>query len=63
MSGYTETILPQDAYKPKNKSNTSSYSSWEVVNKIIKDKSYKKEQNSFSNQEIRSILYLSLIHI
>jgi len=57
MSGYTETILPQDAYKPKNKSNTSSYSSWEVVNKIIKDQSYKKEQNSFSNQEIRSILY------
>ena len=57
MSGYTTTILPQEAYKPKNESNTSSYSSWEVVNKIIRNKSYKKEQNNLSNQEIRTILY------
>ena len=57
MSGYTTTILPQEAYKPKNESNTSSYSSWEVVNKIIRNKSYEKEQNNLSNQEIRNILY------
>ena len=57
MSGYTTTISTKDAYKPKNESNTSNYSSWEVVNKIIKRKSYKKEQNSYSNEEIRNILY------
>jgi len=57
MSGYTTTISPQAAYKQEKKSNTSKHSSWEIVNEIIKHKSYKKEQNDFSNQEIRDILY------
>jgi len=57
MSGYTTTISLQEAYKTNNESNTSSYSSWEVVNKIIKNKSYEKEQNNLSDQEIRAILY------
>ncbi len=39
MSGYTTSISQKDAYKPEKKSNTSSYSSWSVVNKIIKNKS------------------------
>tara|TARA_Y100000996_G_scaffold408773_1_gene388392 strand:+ start:619 stop:2415 length:1797 start_codon:yes stop_codon:yes gene_type:complete len=57
MSGYTTSISQKDAYKPEKKSNTSSYSSWSVVNKIIKNKSYDKEQSYFSNKEIRDILY------
>ena len=57
MSGYTSSISQKDAYKPEKKSNTSSYSSWSVVNKIIKNKSYDKEQSYFSNKEIRDILY------
>ena len=35
MSGYTESISIEDAYKQKNQSPTSNYSSWEVVKKII----------------------------
>ena len=57
MSGYTTSISQKDSYKPEKKSNTSSYSSWSVVNKIIKNKSYDKEQSYFSNKEIRDILY------
>ena len=57
MSGYTTSLSQKDAYKPEKKSNTSSYSSWSVVNKIIKNKSYDKEQSYFSNKEIRDILY------
>ena len=57
MSGYTTSISQKDAYKPEKKSNTSSYSSWSVVNKIIKNQSYDKEQSYFSNKEIRDILY------
>ena len=57
MSGYTTSISQKDAYKPEKESSTSSYSSWSVVNKIIKNKSYDKEQSYFSNKEIRDILY------
>mgnify|MGYP001331755757 CR=1 FL=1 len=57
MSGYTTSISQKDAYKQEKETNTSAYSSWNVVNKIIQDKSYDKEQSSFSNKEIRNILY------
>ncbi len=57
MSGYTTSISTQDAYKPEQKSNTSEYSSWNVVDKIIRNKSYGKEQSNLSNKEIRDILY------
>ena len=57
MSGYTTSISPKEGYKPEKDSSTSAYSSWSVVNKIISNKSFEKEQDNFSNQEIRTILY------
>ena len=57
MSGYTESISLEDAYRQKEQSPTSNYSSWEVVNKIIKDQSEKNLQDQYSPEEIRKILY------
>ncbi len=57
MSGYTESISLEDAYRQKEQSPTSNYASWEVVNKIIKDKSEKNLQDQHTLEEIRKILY------
>ena len=57
MSGYTESITLEDAYRQENSSPTSNYTSWEVVNKITKDQSDKKLQNQHTLEELRSILY------
>ncbi len=54
MSGYTTSISPSDAFMQETKSSTSSYTSSEVINKIINDLKDKKE--SYSNKEIREIL-------
>ena len=54
MSGYTESISAEDAYRQINKSPTSNYSSWEVVNKIINKLD---ENKNYSNIELRDILY------
>ena len=51
MSGYTTSISPQNAYKQDKDSATSDFTSWEVVNKLIKD-----DQEKFSKKEIRDIL-------
>ena len=57
MSGYTESISLEDAYKQKNQSPTSNYSSWEVVNSIIENRPDNNEQDKYSKQELREILY------
>ena len=57
MSGYTESISLNDAYKQKNQSPTSNYSTWNVVNNIIEDKLDKREQEKFSNKQVRDDLY------
>ena len=57
MSGYTESISIEDAYKQKNQSPTSNYSSWEVVKKIINDQPYKNEQDKYNNEKLRNLLY------
>jgi len=57
MSGYTESISVQDAYKQKKQSPTSNYSSWEVVNKIIEDQSKNYNQDQFGDNKLRDILY------
>ena len=57
MSGYTESISLEDAYRQKKQSPTSNYSTWEVVNKIIKDQSNKNLQNQHTLEELRNILY------
>ena len=54
MSGYTTSISPFDAYKQDKKSSTSSYTSSEIVKKIINDIDNQKE--FYSNKEIRKIL-------
>ena len=55
MSGYTESISPEDAYKQDNYSPTSSYSSSEVVGKIINNQLSKNIE--YSNKELRDMLY------
>ena len=55
MSGYTESISLEDAYRQNNQSSTSNHSSWNVVNKIINNKLNKDKQ--YSNEEIRNLLY------
>ena len=57
MSGYTESISLQNAYKQNKQSSTSNYSSWEVVNKIIRNESVDNKQDEFTNKELRDILY------
>ena len=57
MSGYTESISVEDAYKQKNQSSTSNYSSFEVVNKITAELGKLEKNKSYSNNEIRDILY------
>ena len=54
MSGYTTTIRPQDAYKQNKKSSTSSYTSSEIIKKIIRELDVGKE--IYSNKEIRDVL-------
>ena len=57
MSGYTESISLEDAYKQKDQSPTSNYSTWNVVNNIVDDKFDKNDQDKYSNKELRNILY------
>ena len=57
MSGYTESISPENAYKQKNQSPTSNYSSWEVVNKIVEDQFNKNQQDKYSNKDLRDLLF------
>ena len=54
QSGYTTTYSKKTAYKQLNESSTSKHSSWNIVNKIIQDKSLGliQEDNSI---EIRKI--------
>ena len=57
MSGYTESISLEDAYRQKNQSPTSNYSTWAVVNKIIEDQSDKNLQDHYSLKELRQALF------
>ena len=54
QSGYTTTYSKKDAYKPSKKSSISKHSSWNVVNKIIKDKSLNITQEK--QEETRNLL-------
>ena len=57
MSGYTESISLEDAYRQKKQSPTSNYSTWEVVNKIVEDQSDKNLQEQHTLEELRHALY------
>ena len=56
MSGYTESISTDQAYRQKRESFSSNYTSWSIVNRIIKDKYGDKSQDDFSNAELKDIL-------
>lgn len=56
MSGYTTSITPINAYKPKKPSSTSAYSSWNVVNNILNDQVQSSPNKQYSSEEIRGIL-------
>ncbi|GIR74606.1 MAG: hypothetical protein CM15mP76_13330 [Prochlorococcus sp.] len=56
MSGYTESISPENAYRQDNESFTSNHTSWEVVNRIIASKQNSKTQDEYSKIEIRNFL-------
>ena len=55
QSGYTTTYSKKDAYKQINESTTSKHTSWNIVNKILKDKSLNFIQDD-NNFEIRELL-------
>ena len=55
QSGYTTTYSLEDSYRPSKLSSTSEHSSWNVVNKIIEDRSLKVSQKD-NEKEIRNLL-------
>ena len=56
MSGYTTSITPINAYKPKKLSSTSTFSSWNVVNRILNDQVESRTTKEYTDEEIRGIL-------
>ena len=56
MSGYTESISPQNAYRQDKVSFSSNHTSWEVVNRIIESKQISKTQDKYKKFEIRKLL-------
>jgi len=54
QSGYTTTYSKQSAYKQTNESSTSKHTSWNIVNKIIKDRSLDiiQEDNAVEVREL-----------
>ena len=55
QSGYTTSFSKKEAFKQIKKSSTSEHTSWNIVNKIIKDKSLDIIQEG-NQTEIRKIL-------
>ena len=54
QSGYTTTSSKENAFRQINKSSTSKYSSWNIVNKILIDKSLTidQEKDSLKTREL-----------
>ncbi len=57
MSGYTESISIEDAYKQIDNSPTSEYTTSKVVNRIVKGQLSKNKNYKFSSTELKDILY------
>jgi len=55
QSGYTTTYSKQQAYKQINESTTSEHTSWNIVNKIIKDNKLNIVQED-NNIQVRKLL-------
>ena len=56
QSGYTTSYSIKDLYKPHKNSSISSHTSWNIINKIIKENSLNVTQSDQNREEIRSIL-------
>ena len=56
MSGYTTSVTPKDAYKQNTASSNSTYSSWNVVNRILDDQVKTTPNKTYSKEGIRDIL-------
>ena len=56
MSGYTESIVSDQAYKQIQDSFSSNHTSWSIANRIIEDKYDNKSQDDFSKAELKEIL-------
>ena len=55
QSGYTTSYSQQYAYKQLNQSSTSEHSSWNIVSKILEDKSLNIVQDE-NNAQVREVL-------
>ena len=55
QSGYTTSHSKNDAYKQSKESSFSKHTSWNIVNKILEDKSIKISQKT-ENIDIRKLL-------
>ena len=56
QSGYTTSIDLNSAYKSNQNIPTSNYASFNIVNKILKQKSIAKEQQTINKDDLRQIL-------
>ena len=56
MSGYTTSIKPEDAYKQNSLSSTSTYSSSNVVDRILDDQVKTIPNKIYSKEDIRGML-------
>ncbi len=56
MSGYTTSISTEDAYKPKKRSSTSSFSSSQVVNKLLEEQDINIYSGNSEKEKIRKML-------
>jgi len=56
QSGYTTSVSPEKSYKQEIKSSTSSYTSWKIVNKILKRETINANQNEIKKADLRKIL-------
>jgi para-nitrobenzyl esterase len=55
QSGYTTSYTIKDAFKPQNTSSTSKHSSWNIVNRILEEKSLNISQSK-DIKKIRKVL-------
>ena len=56
MSGYTESISSDNAYRQNTYSFTSKHTSWNIVNEIFKTKTDSKKYDQNNKTEIRDLL-------
>ena len=56
QSGYTTSVSSEKSYKQEIKSSTSNYTSWKIVNKILKREGINGLQDEIKKSDLRKIL-------